>query len=171
MSPEKVHILPVQIRPRAGEGSQSFIARLARANHLTPRYLRIYLAEPPRHRGLPSWTRLAAATGRDAAVLQSTLETTRCLECGTGMEPTDVVGRRALRCSQSCRRQAYRRRHPSTAWRRVPCRICGDLMSVRAGQRRFLCSSTCRQKAYSLRNSKRVPEGAGAPLDPVQMKS
>jgi hypothetical protein len=37
---------PVRVRPVAAEGAESYIRRLARANHLKPSYLRRYLATP-----------------------------------------------------------------------------------------------------------------------------
>ncbi|WP_078495945.1 TniQ family protein [Streptomyces sp. LaPpAH-108] len=120
MTTENVRILPFQVRPRAGEGIRSFIVRLAHANHLPPRYLRTYLCEPPEHLGLPSWTRLAAATGRAPETLVATLETRRCLECDGEIPPSDVIGRQALRCSQACREKAYRKRLPRARSRRPP---------------------------------------------------
>ncbi|MFD3330947.1 hypothetical protein [Streptomyces sp. NPDC058701] len=62
--------LPRQIRPMDREGVETFIVRLAQANHLQPAYLRDYLCPPPHHRGKPSWGRLAAATGRHPAALR-----------------------------------------------------------------------------------------------------
>ncbi|MFE4797241.1 TniQ family protein [Streptomyces sp. NPDC056708] len=115
MTDERLRLLPGQVRPQAGEGIRAFIVRLAQANHLPPRYLRTYLCEPPHHRGLPSFGRLAAITGRDAEALRTTLETRRCLECGAAMPPLGVLGRQALRRSRSCRQKAYRRRHLNTS--------------------------------------------------------
>jgi hypothetical protein len=74
--------LPFKVRPRQGEGVASFITRLAKANYLPPAYLRKYLAEPPMHRGSPTWPRVAAAAGRNPAELRQILNTVNCEECG-----------------------------------------------------------------------------------------
>lgn len=65
--------LPIDVRPAAGERAESYIRRLARANHLRPSYLRRYLAGPPGYNGRIDPARLAALTGRPAATLQRTL--------------------------------------------------------------------------------------------------
>jgi hypothetical protein len=65
--------LPIDVRPTAGERAEAYIRRLARANHLRPSYLRRYLAGPPGYNGRIDPHRLAALTGRPAAVLQKTL--------------------------------------------------------------------------------------------------
>lgn len=39
--------LPIDVRPAAGERTELYIRRLARANHLRPSYLRRFLAGPP----------------------------------------------------------------------------------------------------------------------------
>ncbi|MEU4499623.1 TniQ family protein [Streptomyces sp. NPDC023998] len=65
--------LPMTLRPRLGESTDSYIRRLARANHLTPSYLHGFLCGPPTWFGKPRLTRLAAATGRPAAALQHAL--------------------------------------------------------------------------------------------------
>lgn len=102
--------------------------------------------EPPGPRGKPSWARLAAATGRDPGLLRTTLETKKCMECGTDMPPTEAFGRRAILCSMRCRTRAHRRRHTL-----APCRICQKPMKIQVGQRHRLCSSACRRTAYLLR--------------------
>lgn len=55
--------LPIQPRPRAGEGRTTFIERLATANFLRPSYLRAYLRDPDSKKAAPSWERLARITG------------------------------------------------------------------------------------------------------------
>jgi hypothetical protein len=65
--------LPIDARPAVGERAEFYIRRLARANHLRPSYLRRYLAGPPRYNGRSTPGRLAALTGRPAAILQQTL--------------------------------------------------------------------------------------------------
>lgn len=67
--------LPVRVRPRPGESVDSYVRRLALANHLKPSYLRSYLAGPPDYgpgkRPCPG--RLAALTGRQQDILERTL--------------------------------------------------------------------------------------------------
>jgi len=164
MTHENVRVLPFQVRPRSGEGIRSFIVRLAHVNHLPPRYLRTYLCEPPEHLGLPSWTRLAAATGRAPETLLATLETRRCLECDAEIPPSDVIGRQALRCSQACREKAYRKRHPRAPVQKAPCRECGKSMKIQPGQRYRLCSSACRRANYLKHEEKWLAEAD--PADP-----
>lgn len=65
--------LPIQIRPLAGESAESYIRRLARANHLQPSYLRRHLAKPPESYGPLDPERLAAAAGRSLRALQYAL--------------------------------------------------------------------------------------------------
>ncbi|MCA1221895.1 DUF2116 family Zn-ribbon domain-containing protein [Streptomyces sp. 8L] len=153
---EGVRPLPVLVRPRAGEGNRSFIARRAQANHLRPSLLLAFLHEPSDCRGTPVWSRLAAATRRCPDALRATLETRHCLECGAAMPPTDTLGRKALRCSQQCRHDARRRRIPTSTWRRDPCLVCGQPVKMQTGQRRPLCSSACRRTAYLERQERRT---------------
>lgn len=67
--------LPVRIRPRSGESVDSYVRRLALANHLKPSYLRSYLAGPPDYGPgkRPRPDRLAAITGRQQDVLERAL--------------------------------------------------------------------------------------------------
>lgn len=138
--------LPFQVRPKAGEGGPTFIRRLAQANHLPSPYLRKFLNEPPGPRGKPSWARLAAVTDRDPDLLRTTLETKKCVECGTDIPPSNAFGRRAILCSMRCKSRAHRRRQTT-----APCRICQKPMKIQIGQRHRLCSSACRRTAYLLR--------------------
>jgi TniQ len=65
--------LPVRVRPVAGEGAESYIRRLARANHLKPSYLRRYLATPRAGYGPIHPDQLAAVAGRTLNALQRAL--------------------------------------------------------------------------------------------------
>ena len=157
--------LPFKVRPRQGEGVASFITRLAKANYLPPAYLRKYLAEPPMHRGSPTWPRLAAAAGRDPAELRQILNTVNCEECGAPIQSKASFGVKPLTCSRACRQKRYRKRYPASQWRRERCRICRKVMVMRIGQRRPLCSSACRRAAYLERQQRRTPQ-AEAPSAP-----
>lgn len=71
----RLRLLPVRPRPRPGESTDSYVRRLARANHLKPSYLRGYLVGPPDYgRGKrPRADRLAAVTGRRQDALERAL--------------------------------------------------------------------------------------------------
>ena len=56
--------LPRQVRLSPGESPESFLRRLAVANHLRPSYLRTYLSSTPGTVGGLQVSRLAAVTGR-----------------------------------------------------------------------------------------------------------
>jgi len=61
--------LPIRARPRRGESIESYIRRLAQANHLKPSYLHRYLCG--RYGGYtPRLDRLAAVSGRSVTVLE-----------------------------------------------------------------------------------------------------
>ena len=70
---DQLRPLPVQPRPKAGETVDSYVRRLAQANHLKPSYLRGYLAGPPDYMSRPRPERLAILTGRSQAALERTL--------------------------------------------------------------------------------------------------
>lgn len=143
---EVIAKLPFQIRPIAGEGGRSFIARLAQANHLPPAYLRKFLVEPPWGPGPLSWNRLAEVSGRDPQLLRKILDTAKCKECGTSIPPKAPFGRPPFLCSSRCRSWAHRRTLTTVA-----CRVCQQPMVLRLGQRQRLCSSACRRAAYLAR--------------------
>ena len=66
-------LLPIQVPPRLGETTDSYIRRLARANHLKPSYLHRFLCGPPFWFGKPSLSRLAAVSGRPRHSLERAL--------------------------------------------------------------------------------------------------
>lgn len=65
--------LPVRVRPHPGEPTDSYIRRLARANHLRPSYLHGFLTGSLNWFGKPQLERLAAVTGRSPGALQRVL--------------------------------------------------------------------------------------------------
>lgn len=69
--------LPIQVSPHHGETTDSYIRRLARANHLKPSYLHGFLCGPPLWFGKPLLDRLAAVAGRSPAALERALADTR----------------------------------------------------------------------------------------------
>jgi hypothetical protein len=69
--PDRLHQLPIRPRPIAGEAVESYVRRLARANHLRPSYLRARLTGPQTTR--VQLERLAQVSGRPAANLERAL--------------------------------------------------------------------------------------------------
>jgi len=65
--------LPITVRPHLGESTDSYVRRLARANHLRPSALHGYLCGPPFWVGKPRIERLAAVCGRPRSVLAQAL--------------------------------------------------------------------------------------------------
>jgi TniQ len=61
--------LPVVVRPRPPETAESYVRRLAEANHYPPSQLRKYLSGPPDYVGSISTQRLATLTGRTVDAL------------------------------------------------------------------------------------------------------
>lgn len=143
--------LPIQPRPRAGEGRTAFIERLATANFLRPSYLRAYLRDPDSRKAAPSWERLARITGRDPVLLQEVLERKQCVECGKPLPIGDRPTKRR-RCSQACRQKGYRKRHPKPLklTRITNCQGCGNGLSYHRQPRQY-CSPACRQATYRRR--------------------
>jgi len=65
--------LPVRVRPAAGETIESYIRRLARANHLRPSLLQVYLRNPGVPAGAIRMRRLAAVSGSTVTALTRAL--------------------------------------------------------------------------------------------------
>jgi hypothetical protein len=61
--------LPVRVRPAAGETAESYIRRLARANHLRPSLLQVYVRNPDVPTGAIRLRRLAAVSGSTRTAL------------------------------------------------------------------------------------------------------
>jgi len=71
--PSPLRPLPIRVRPRQAETVDSYVRRLARANHLRPSYLRAFLCGPPQHFGAIRPGRLAALAGRPVQALEHAL--------------------------------------------------------------------------------------------------
>ncbi|KUN02050.1 hypothetical protein AQI95_28630 [Streptomyces yokosukanensis] len=71
--PPRVAPLPVRLRPCLGESANSYIRRLARANHLKPSFLHCYLCGPPQWFGKPLLEHLATAAGHPPEALERAL--------------------------------------------------------------------------------------------------
>ena len=76
--------LPVRVRPAAGETTESYIRRLARANHPRPSLLQVYVRNPDVPAGAIRLRRLAAASGSTLTALTRTL---------TGLTPASEAHR------------------------------------------------------------------------------
>jgi hypothetical protein len=61
--------LPVRVRPAAGETAESYIRRLAQANHLRPSLLQVYVRNPDVPTGSIRLRRLAAVSGSTRTAL------------------------------------------------------------------------------------------------------
>jgi hypothetical protein len=61
--------LPVRVRPVTGETAESYIRRLARANHLRPSLLQVYVRNPDVPTGSIRLRRLAAVSGSTRTAL------------------------------------------------------------------------------------------------------
>jgi AraC-like DNA-binding protein len=65
--------LPIRVRPSAGETVESYIRRLARANHLRPSLLQVYVRNPGVPTGAIRMRRLAAVSGSSLTALARAL--------------------------------------------------------------------------------------------------
>jgi hypothetical protein len=72
-APQPLAPLPIRLRPQRAETTGSYARRLARANHLRPSYLRMFLCDPPRRTGAIRPWRLAAISGRSVRALEHAL--------------------------------------------------------------------------------------------------
>lgn len=79
--------LPVRVRPAAGETAESYIRRLAQANHLRPSLLQVYVRNPDVPAAAIRLRRLAAASGSTRTALAFAL---------TGLTPATRPDRLAL---------------------------------------------------------------------------
>jgi len=61
--------LPIRVRPAAGETAESYIRRLARANHLRPSLLQVYVRNPDVPTAAIRLRRLAAVSGTTRTAL------------------------------------------------------------------------------------------------------
>ncbi|WP_328366597.1 hypothetical protein [Micromonospora zamorensis] len=80
--PDRPQRLPRQVPLSPGESPESFLRRLATANHLRPSYLRTYLSSTPGTVGGLHVSRLAAVTGRTTDELTRVMPALRPAEPG-----------------------------------------------------------------------------------------
>jgi hypothetical protein len=98
--PDRLSPLPIRPRPAAGEPAGAYVRRLARANHLRPRYLHDYLAGPHGYRGSLRAERLAVLSGRTVAVLEGTLTGLRAQARDPAWQPPQLSRRRVRAASK-----------------------------------------------------------------------
>jgi hypothetical protein len=155
--------LPIQVRPRPSDTVDSYIQRLARANHLHPDNLHGYLCPTPGHRGRSRLEHLAAASGRSVRELQRALIDLRRPRCGLPQPPPAQSGRRARWCSPACRKTAFRTRQsrpePVTNVDSI-CEHCGS--PVRRHRAAPSASGASRGRVRTLRRA--LPRGPPATL-------
>jgi len=147
--------LPIYVRPADGDTLDSYIRRLADANHLPPADLRSHLCAAG-SAGPPRVEKLAAVTGRPLADLQRALTDTRCGMCYQPLRFRTVKGRPAQWCSDHCRMIAHRKRVPLSlqgalrhTLHAAPCAHCGTVVQRNRPFR--WCSEPCRQASYEVR--------------------
>ncbi|MEU4176425.1 hypothetical protein [Streptomyces sp. NPDC026589] len=97
--PPRFAPLPIRLRPCLGESANSYIRRLARANHLKPSFLHCYLCGPPQWFGKPLLGNLATAAGHSPETLE------RALADANALGGTNRPRRRLPRKNPFTRRQ------------------------------------------------------------------
>jgi hypothetical protein len=149
--------LPIRPRPRPDDTIDSYILRLAHANHLPAGYLRTYLSAPPHHTGQPLLSRLAALGGRTELALQQVLADFRCRYCERPLPQPAARGRPARWCSPACALRAFRDRQLTPEQRTAraaeramtACGRCGaPLTRTGRGRPARWCSPACGQRAF-----------------------
>jgi len=150
--------LPIYVRPHDGDTLDSYIRRLAHANHIPPADLRSRLCAVG-SAGPPRIEKLAAVTGRPLYDLQRALTDTRCGICCQPLRSLTVKGRPARWCSDHCRVIGRRKRIPLSlrgalrhALHIAPCAHCGTVVERNRPFR--WCSEPCRQTAFGIRWAK-----------------
>lgn len=138
--------LPVDVRPRQGETVDSYVDRLAAANHIEPRLLRAFLHGAYDSRARAQLDRLAAASGRSEEILHRTLAGFHCELCSAPLSASTKTSTRW--CTPSCREKAYRLRNPER-YRPAPkppvenvCEACKSTFTSPRSER--WCSRDCR---------------------------
>nr|WP_253195609.1 TniB family NTP-binding protein [Streptomyces sp. JHA26] len=147
--------LPIYVRPADDDTVDSYIQRLAHANHLPPADLRSHLCAVG-SAGPPLVEKPAAVTGRPLTDLQRALIDTRCGNCFQPLHSRRVKGRPARWCSDRCPLTARRKRVPLSRQgarrptaHRAPCARCGTVVERNRPFR--WCSEPCRQASYEAR--------------------
>ncbi|MGW5690928.1 hypothetical protein ACWEWX_08205 [Streptomyces asiaticus] len=148
--PPRFAPLPVRLRPCLGESTDSYIRRLARANHLKPSFLHCYLSGPPLWFGKPLLEHLATATGHSPEALERVLADADSLH------------------GKDKRRPRLRRKNPF-AWRLdLAHRIAQEALKgthVRALAERY--NLRCRDVRFALETPRPITAETNQMTDPI----
>lgn len=129
--PPRFAPLPVRLRPCLGEATNSYIRRLARANHLEPSFLHCYLSGPPQWFARPLLENLAVAAGRSPQALE------RALADANSLGGTNRSRRRLPRKNPFTGRQGLAQRIAHEALKGVPIRTLAKRHKLRTGDVRL----------------------------------
>jgi hypothetical protein len=100
--------LPVRVRPTPGEAADSYIRRLAHANHLRPSLLHAYVRDPASPGGGIRTERLAAVSGRTPAAITHALTGLPTPRGGSRPRPPSTQAARKARLFPAIRADAAR---------------------------------------------------------------
>lgn len=129
--PPRFAPLPVRLRPCLGESTNSYIRRLARANHLQPSFLYCYLCGPPQWFGRPLLERLATTAGHSPEALE------RALADANSLGGTNRPRRRLPRRNPFVWRQDLAHRIAQEALRGTHARTLAKRYNLRCWEIRF----------------------------------
>ncbi|MFF8657530.1 TniQ family protein [Streptomyces huasconensis] len=129
--PPRFAPLPVRLRPCLGESANSYIRRLARANHLKPSFLHCYLSGPPQWFAKPLLENLATVAGHSPEALE------RALAAATALGGTNRRRQRLPRMNPFAWRQSLADRIAREAARGTQIRALAQRYNLRCGDVRF----------------------------------
>ncbi|MEU0117018.1 TniQ family protein [Streptomyces bobili] len=129
--PPRFAPLPVRLRPCLGESTNSYIRRLARANHLQPSFLHCYLCGPPQWFGRPLLEHLATTAGHSPEALE------RALADAHSLGGTNRPRRRLPRRNLFARRQDLANRIVQEALKGTQIRTLAKRHNLRCSDIRF----------------------------------
>ncbi|MEU6964317.1 TniQ family protein [Streptomyces chrestomyceticus] len=129
--PPRFAPLPVRLRPCLGESTNSYIRRLAHANHLQPSFLHCYLCGPPQWFGRPLLEHLATTAGHSPEALE------RALADANSLGGTNRPRRRLPRRNPFARRQDLAHRIAQEALKGTQIRTLAKRHNLRCSDIRF----------------------------------
>ncbi|WP_210593658.1 hypothetical protein [Streptomyces sp. GESEQ-35] len=129
--PPRFAPLPVRLRPCFGESTNSYIRRLARANHLQPSFLHCYLCGPPQWFGRPLLEHLATTAGHSPEALE------RALADANSLGGTNRPRRRLPRRNPFAGRQDLAHRIAQEALKGTQIRTLAKRHNLRCSDVRF----------------------------------
>jgi len=129
--PPRFAPLPVRLRPCLGESADSYIRRLARANHLKPSFLHCYLSGPPQWFARPLLEHLATVAGHSPEALE------RALADASALGGTNRPRRRLPRKNPFTRHQDLAHRIAQEALKGTQIRTLAKRYNLRCWDIRF----------------------------------